>query len=198
MVDSNRQSLSAWLDGEASEVETQRLLRALDEDPGTRKAWSRYQAISEVLQSKGTLSARDHLVLSHRISQSLDEEAAYDISATDWRQRLSRPITGLAVAASLVFAVAAGINLYQTGDPSSANTPVALQDSPAVQPVPAVATAPTDPREVDRFMAEDADDGELRELDEERLTLLRQHLMQHYGATRNAENYRVVSQPVRN
>lgn len=198
MVDTSiRKSLSALLDGETSEIETHRLLRTLDQDPGARDAWSRYQVISDVLQGEEILDAKDHLELSRSISASIAEEAEFN----EPRRRFGwqRPAAGAAVAATVMLAVLFGVNLDRTNQPPAAPLAASGTAPPArVQPVSG--DIPLDTRQLDYVRAPDSPgmaDGELRELDAERLAQLRQRLMQHHGATRNTENYRVVSQPAR-
>ncbi|MGI9322248.1 MAG: sigma-E factor negative regulatory protein [Pseudomonadales bacterium] len=111
MTDTNRESLSALIDGEASEIETLRLVREFADDASLRKSWAAYQQIRVAARgiSEGRgLSPAEHEALHQRISAAVDAEAAHDVSvaAKPGAGLRKAPLAGgLALAASLLVAV---------------------------------------------------------------------------------------------
>lgn len=132
------ESLSALMDNEVSELELQRLLKALDADPEVKATWSRYQVASAGL--KGKLPAMASSDFAARISAAIDAEETYSQQSTpkqnviadnvvavpsSWWQQLGRA----AIAASVAGALVVGVQQYQAITPQSAdiaaNTPAA-------------------------------------------------------------------------
>src|SRR5690606_20606692 len=110
---------------EASELELQRLLKALDSDTELKSTWSRYQLASAGL--KGNIPVLASSDFASRVSAALDAEETYSISASTmtspqvnasnvvalpvrWWQQAGR----VAVAASVAGAVILGVQQYQT------------------------------------------------------------------------------------
>ncbi len=89
-----RESLSALMDGEASEMDLARVLKAVETDPEARELWRRMQQARTILRREPT------------------EGSAVDVSAAVQsalkNQRRSNPWVGLAVAASVTLAVVLG------------------------------------------------------------------------------------------
>lgn len=107
-----RESLSALMDGEASELEVRRLLRDGDEEIGA--VWSRYHEQRAALRNEQTFAGMD---VSSAVRNALADELPHSqTSMRDWR----RPLAGLAVAASVAALVVFGLG----GNPQS-NTPLA-------------------------------------------------------------------------
>ncbi len=135
------ESLSALMDNEASELELQRLLKALDADPEVKTTWSRYQIGSAGL--KGKLPAMAPSDFASRVSAAIEAEETYSQqpavavkpeTITDsnviavpvsWWQQVGRA----AVAASVAGALVVGVQQYQSVAPQTvevaANTPSA-------------------------------------------------------------------------
>ncbi len=143
------ESLSALMDNQASELEIQRLMKALDTDPDLKSTWSRYQVASAGL--KGDLPVMASSDFASRVSAAIDAEETYslqpkvasanhaaaneDRSANTsgnvvampmrWWQQAGR----VAVAASVAGALVVGVQQYQSAVPQTAeiaaNTPVA-------------------------------------------------------------------------
>lgn len=130
------ESLSALMDNEASELELQRLLKALDTDPEVKTTWSRYQIASAGL--KGKLPVMASSDFAARISAAIDAEETYSqqpaqkqktvadnvvVVPSSWWQQLGRA----AIAASVAGALVVGVQQYQAIVPQSAeiaaNTP---------------------------------------------------------------------------
>ncbi|MFU8815027.1 MAG: sigma-E factor negative regulatory protein [Pseudomonadales bacterium] len=132
MTEKLRQSLSAAIDDEADEFELRRVLDELDDDPELRALWDRYHVIGSALRGE-QVSLRKALAagsLRESVWEALDGVAADDdgLAAEPFpaasasvaaaaapvaggrRLRLGR-YTGLAVAASVAFAVVLGSSL---------------------------------------------------------------------------------------
>lgn len=107
------QSLSALMDGEASELELQRVLRE-SSTPELRQQWQRMHVARWSMQQEEAVSEVD---LSERISLALDDvtmDAAPDQAkklASLW-SRFGK----VAVAASVTLAVLAGARFYNSAD----------------------------------------------------------------------------------
>ena len=77
MTDKLKESVSALIDGEASEIEVHRLLRQLDTDTTVKPAWINYLQVRAVIQGEPRVSVARHLELHARISRAIDDEEAY-------------------------------------------------------------------------------------------------------------------------
>ena len=112
------ESLSALMDGEASDQDLQRVLDRL-EDKSVRDTWARYHSAGRSLAT-GAGGDRHDIDLSQRISAAIAQEPELDMPAQPageeapvirrvarW-QSFSRPMASFAVAAS-------GIRLLTTG-----------------------------------------------------------------------------------
>jgi sigma-E factor negative regulatory protein RseA len=128
VTDKIKETLSAWVDDEASEIEIHRLLRQYDADDSVRQTGLSYQHARSLTRGDGGdigLSLGQHLTLHQRISVAIDVE---EITHADHRglgnlskvARLStrlplipstwaKPASGLALAASLVVAIFLGL-----------------------------------------------------------------------------------------
>lgn len=196
-----RESLSALMDGEASEIEVHRLLRQMGEDAELKTTWLSWHQVRGVIQDRGgetRLPLDAHLDLHSRISAAIADEPAYDnvvaFSGTGTQSGtigFPKPAAAMAMAASLVVAVVAGMqiesNLGVTPAPEVAETSetVTLQRPEplyAAQPV----AAPTEMPELDQ---------ELRELDEEGQQRLRAYLQQHDRLARMKGDQQFVTYP---
>lgn len=118
------ESLSALVDGEASELEVRRLLKAQDEELKAR--WSRYQLAGAAMRRElGTMAPTG---FADRVSAALETEAALEAPQRHWWQRIGQ----VAVAASVAGAVLIGVQQYP-GDPQQttvADVNTAAQESP--------------------------------------------------------------------
>lgn len=122
------ESLSALMDNQVSELELQRLLKALDADAELRSTWSRYQIASAGL--KGDIPVLASSDFASRVSAAIEAEETYSAPAISkdvseqtyvagsnvvamplrWWQQAGR----VAVAASVAGAVILGVQQYQT------------------------------------------------------------------------------------
>jgi sigma-E factor negative regulatory protein RseA len=150
MTEKLRQSLSAVIDDEADAFELRRVLDELGRDPELRGLWERYHLIGNALRGE---CAALPAALPDRVWRAL--EAADNVApvsgggdaavasasagpagaAQPWRMRAGR-MTGLAVAASVAFAVVLGFNTLSTDDPGAVPQIAGVND-PAVSRVPA-------------------------------------------------------------
>lgn len=124
MTDNLRESISALMDDEASELEIHRLLSNKESDGEVRNTWKRYQLASFAM--KGQLSKHIDVDISQRVAEALAEEtitpeALPAAGKSGWR-KVARPVTSVAVAASVAFLVVFGT--LQINQPTS--DPVAM------------------------------------------------------------------------
>ena len=108
------QSLSALMDGEASEMESHRVLKAVAEDQDLRNRWKRYHMVSATIKGDPATTSVDY---SAAISAAIDQESAHRTS-------------GLAVFAGSAgrFAIAASVALVAVFGVQQLNSPI---DNPA-------------------------------------------------------------------
>lgn len=139
------ESLSALMDNQASELELQRLLKALDTAPELKSTWSRYQIASAGL--KGNIPVLASSDFASRVSAAIDAEETYSANAGShigstqvnaaasnvvamplrWWQQAGR----VAVAASVAGAVILGVQQYQTPGSSPADMAGTMAAAPA-------------------------------------------------------------------
>lgn len=109
------QSLSALMDGEATEMETHRLLKATADDPQLRERWKRYHMASSTIKGEPAATSVDY---SAAISAAIDQEPEHRLS-------------GLAVFAGSAgrFAIAASVALVAVFGVQQLNSPTGLLES---------------------------------------------------------------------
>ena len=137
MTDTNKESLSALIDGEASEIEVHKLLRhvkSIEGEAGSispetedlHRSWARYQEIRSVIGPAGSradghsrMAASQHLALRLRISEAIEAEDTHKLEGVSSLVGLTprtamakyrAPVAGLAIAASLVVAIFVGLS----------------------------------------------------------------------------------------
>lgn len=112
MTDTNKETLSALIDNEESEIELHRLSREFNKDDSLRRSWAAYQQIRAVARGDSlnrSLAPADHEALQQRISEAIAQEESYGLTPTASVTVVSKKrvlTTGLAIAASLVVAAA--------------------------------------------------------------------------------------------
>lgn len=180
MTETKKESLSALIDGEASEIEVHRLLREFRSEDDFVDRWAIYQQVRTTVrrgvEPASPLTPEHHQALFNRISEAIDAEdahAAAPLAATS----STRVVLGsLALAASLVVAVFIGVQQpEETGS---------LADGRQ--------TAPVEVQTVANTMA-DQQTPELVELDEEKQRRLRAYLNQHDRMARMNSNQQLVN-----
>lgn len=140
MTERMRESLSALLDNEANELELERILSRVTDDEDVRNTWIRYNAVSTTMA--GAPLAHMQLDISAQVRQAIagtssDELQQQTVQAghnvVSLRQRFLRPLTSLAVAASVTATVViGGQQLARIGgtDPYGGAQAVAASASP--------------------------------------------------------------------
>lgn len=160
MTENLRESISALMDDEANELEIHRVLSSMEQSDEVRDTWKRYQLAS--LAMKGNLPKNIDIDISRGVAEAIaDEEIAFEpgeqIRVSPW-SRILKPITSVAVAASVAFAVVFGalqINQADTGPAvagqNSQDGKVNIiagnsENSPQVMPVAEEALTPSQKR----------------------------------------------------
>jgi len=125
MNDRNKESLSALMDGEADELEIRRVLNQLDKDDELRDGWKNYHLMGNLMRDENG----GGVDLTQGINRILDGELApsgvtdtnlstlTDSSkAENQRHAWYKPLTSVAVAASVTLAVLLGVQSIQPSD----------------------------------------------------------------------------------
>jgi sigma-E factor negative regulatory protein RseA len=125
MNDRNKESLSALMDGEADELEIRRVLNQLDKDDELRDGWKNYHLMGSLMRDEHDVG----IDLTQGINQVLDGELAPSGTAgahiaeiTDSSKAESqrhpwyKPLTSVAVAASVTLAVLLGVQSIEPND----------------------------------------------------------------------------------
>ena len=145
MTEKVKESISALVDEEISEIEVHRLLRQYSDDDELRTTFVSYQQIRAIIKQENYLSHAQHVVLHSNILAAIELEEAPVLSSEMasasasasrsvqnrasrktlmmFPERMKLPAAGFAVAASMVVAVFVGFNVVD----NPAN--VASQDS---------------------------------------------------------------------
>jgi sigma-E factor negative regulatory protein RseA len=103
MSEQLRESLSALMDDEASELELQRLLKQVGDDAELRATWVRYNAARSAMS--GQAVSHPQLDISSRVCEAINTSSA---ASPSLRERLFRPVASFAVAASVAATVVIG------------------------------------------------------------------------------------------
>jgi hypothetical protein len=114
MNEALQQQISAFIDGELPENESELLLRRMSQDAELKQRAARFMAIGGAI--RGDLAAPSMSRLRERIAVAMESEPASEMArpaAVATQNRLMRPIAGVAVAASV--AVLALVGLRQLG-----------------------------------------------------------------------------------
>lgn len=129
------ESLSALMDGRASDMELHRILKASESDASVRATWSRYQLVSQVMQ--GQAPAAPAWDLSSAVRDAI---AAEEAPRKNWFGQLAR----MAVAASVAGVVVMTAQLVgQDAGRSGDQVPALTAEAPAVNAVsPATLSLP--------------------------------------------------------
>lgn len=130
MNEAMRESLSALMDDEADELELQRLLANIDSDEDMRAVWARYHMARDA--ATGQPLAHVDGDFSRQVQVAIASGMAVDGQPTEpgLRQRVLRPLTSFAVAASVAATVViGGQQLSQVGAVGSAGSERAVAAS---------------------------------------------------------------------
>ncbi len=138
MNEAIRMQMSAFVDGELPENEKELLLRRLSQDAGLRQQVAEYMAIGHAL--RGEIQLGGVSALRDRVARALGDnpEDSEPVRAASRDDRFVRPLTGMAIAASVAFVAIFGLRQLtddQTVD-SAATTEVAGAGTFLPQPEP--------------------------------------------------------------
>ncbi|MDX1481903.1 MAG: sigma-E factor negative regulatory protein [Woeseiaceae bacterium] len=109
MNDAIKMQISAFVDGELPDNESELLLRRLSQDPALRQQAAEYYAIGRTL--RGERSVPGLAALRERVAKALDDdESLADFEAIEPRRRsFARPLGGVAIAATVALAAIFGL-----------------------------------------------------------------------------------------
>ncbi|WP_237058758.1 sigma-E factor negative regulatory protein [Microbulbifer sediminum] len=142
------ESLSALMDGEATELELQRLLKHGSAEGDLAERWSRYQLAASVMRREQVAPAMPGLAAG--IAAAIEAEAPLDVHSGDsgsaandggrspWMRTLSRG----AVAATFAFAAILGVQQLSQPQPGTAGSEVGAPQLAAEAPQPVQQSAP--------------------------------------------------------
>jgi sigma-E factor negative regulatory protein RseA len=125
-----KEHLSVLIDGEATQLERERVLRELQSDPSLRHTWERYHLARTAMRRELEMIASPGL--ADRIQQRLLEESPASSATWYRRPRLLRLGAGLAIAASV--ATVAILNLSPVLLPSTAPLAKSIPGAPGKSP----------------------------------------------------------------
>ncbi|MDJ0759750.1 MAG: sigma-E factor negative regulatory protein [Woeseiaceae bacterium] len=120
MNDQIKMQLSAFVDGELSDAESELLVRRISRDAELRDQIAEYQAIGRVM--RGEYSVRLDGLLE-RVNANLEAETAVEPPAVSRQSALFRPLVGVASAAAVAMIALVGYGQISGGD-----TPVTTAD----------------------------------------------------------------------
>lgn len=130
MTEGLRESVSALMDDEASELETRRVLSEIRKDDELRNTWKRYHVVS--LAIRGQLGDATRLDVSKGVAQAIADEHL-EVGATGMQRapwsRMMRAGTGVAVAASVAFLAVFGALQFNQPDGGDGPSAVAQQNN---------------------------------------------------------------------
>lgn len=128
MSNNREETISALVDGEASEDELDAILSQLEGDAELQNAWNRYHLISETLHNNLTNSVDP--AFHQRISAALEDEPTTLAPRSRRQWPISKPLlkqaAGLGIAASVTAIAIFGVQNMDRGDgkqPAVAATP---------------------------------------------------------------------------
>ena len=121
MKDTLNEQLSALVDDELGEPEQALLLRQLARDAGLRERLARYQIISDALRSN--LPHRVDTGFCQRVHLALEQEAEIHTAFPPRIKNLLRPLTGVALAASVAVVGVLSLQSARQQAPEIASAP---------------------------------------------------------------------------
>jgi len=126
-----RESLSALMDDEASEMELLRVLKAVEQQPELRQRWASYQMIAASM--RGEVPVAPYVDLSSSISAALEDEPVHALVVAEktWLHRVGRMAIAASVAGAVI--VTGQLSGFGLGDVGSDGASVlAASGAPAV------------------------------------------------------------------
>lgn len=111
------ESLSALVDGEASELELRRIVKTMDDDNDLQKKWSRFNLVGQIMRSEAIVQPQ--LDLSESIRSALESDDSFSSAAAfagsnqpvaeskpQWKLWLGKTSVAASVAVAFVFGFA--------------------------------------------------------------------------------------------
>jgi sigma-E factor negative regulatory protein RseA len=198
VADNIKESLSALMDNEISEIELHRLLKHVNEQD-LLNSWISYQQTGGVIRNEPVYSANLHLELQRRISAAVDDVSDFEVSAQPRAKSNTylKPIGSFAIAASLAFVGFIGFNEYSSNNDSGTEEVVEAIESdstPNVLPDPINDSQGT--RLVNNMVLDPLIESDLQELPPEKQRRLREYLLRHdqqYGPQTRVVTYKKQS-----
>jgi sigma-E factor negative regulatory protein RseA len=137
MSEQIREQVSAFLDGELPNSETELLLKRLTRDGELRGSFGRYALIGEALRGPGPLMARG---FAARVNFAIDGEP---LPANGHRSQVRaprwwRPLAGAAVAAGVAVVAVVALQQRAVAPTLRPGTPLSAQNLPAAAPPEAI------------------------------------------------------------
>lgn len=137
MNDSIRMQISAFVDGELPDNESELLLRRLSQDAELRQLVSEYYAVGRAMRGQHGVSGMGQL--RERIANGIGDKSVQDDfdSIEPTGRRYARPLVGVAIAATVALAAILGLQQLIVGiDATAPAETVAASDSVTLPPVP--------------------------------------------------------------
>ena len=182
MADNIKESLSALMDNEISEIELHRLLRHVDQNE-LMDSWISYQQIRSAIRNEPIYSANLHLELQRRIAAAVDDVSDFEVTANRSKIKSNsylKPIGSIAVAASLAIVGFIGFNEYSTiNDPGNEDLVEVIESDRT----PNVLLDPVNDSDgaqlVNNKVLDPLIESDLQELPPEKQRRLREYLLRH-------------------
>ncbi len=131
MTDAINMQLSAFVDGELSDAESELLIRRIGRDAELRATVAEYHAIGRVMRAEGEPAGMDGLLAAVRAGIEADDSPVDVVPEAESTNRLWRPLTGFAVAASVALVGVIAVSQF-----SPTVAPVADAESAYTTPTP--------------------------------------------------------------
>ena len=124
--------VSAFVDGELPENESELLLRRMSQDAELRREVAEYLAIGRLIRAETGLAGADRL--HDRIAAAIDDRPADadDLPVTSTASRAIRPLAGVAIAASVALVAIFALQQTPGVDELPADTPAVVEVVPNV------------------------------------------------------------------
>ncbi len=126
-----RESLSALVDGEASDMEVRRLLKQAGSDSEIRESWRRYHLVRALLKSDPDINP--HVDLSQRISAAIEQEDS--LQARGRLKQWTGKVGKVAIAASVTCAFILGVQQFAPQGQQAPAQMAAASESPLAEQV---------------------------------------------------------------
>jgi negative regulator of sigma E activity len=149
MSEQLHEQVSAFVDGELPEHETELLLRRLERDRDLQRAYARYITIGAAMRGEPIGNRSSTLVERVRVAVAQESAQAGKVSRPLLARsgRWLRPLAGAAVAAAVATVAILGVQRIQLTDPATDDTTGTAQVASAAYPAPAPAIGSTDSAE---------------------------------------------------